>query len=170
MTFGFGPIGTTAIGDIGIDWIALQTPAERRLRFPASRLAQRTVSPPESTMTIVHEAIEFEVPIDPAEEVDFILDLSTILEDGEAIEDFTLVASTEAIAAGLSIVEGHGRDAAKVLDERGILLWLELDPEVATAEQFSRVGTRLPIEVSITTTSVPQRVLQRTFLVRVRQL
>lgn len=113
--------------------------------------------------------------MDPSEELDWIADLSTMLEQGEAAESYTVELSPEAIDAGLVIMTGSGRDhhlitgADDRADNTAILLWLKIAPASQEDPMFSGSGTAFPIEVTFLTNSVPSRKRQRTYVLRVAQ-
>lgn len=108
--------------------------------------------------------------MDPAEELDWIADLSTMLEAGEGAEpNYTIELSPEAIDAGLLIMTGAGRDHHLVDEARGILVWLAVEPGSQTDPMFDGTGTQFPIEVTFHTNSVPSRKRQRTYVLRIAQ-
>lgn len=113
--------------------------------------------------------------MDPAEELDWIADLSSMLEPGETAESYELELSPEAIDAGLIIMTGAGHDHRLITgetdrpDNTAILLWLKVDPASQADPLFSGGGTAFPIEVTFLTTSNPSRKRQRTYVIRIVQ-
>jgi hypothetical protein len=116
-------------------------------------------------------AVEWLDPMDPSEEMDWIADLSPMLEDGEAVEplSYTVALSPEAIDAGLLMMSGSGRDQHLLDDGRAILFWLNVEAGSQADPIFDGAGTRFPIEFTFTTNSVPSRKRQRTYVLRVAQ-
>lgn len=113
--------------------------------------------------------------MDPAEELDWIADLSSMLEAGETAESYEVELSPEAIDAGLLIMTGTGHDHRLITgdpnwpDNSAILLWLKVDPASQADPLFSGGGTGFPIEVTFLTNSVPSRKRQRTYVIRIVQ-
>ncbi|MBO9380228.1 hypothetical protein GG804_26025 [Sphingomonas histidinilytica] len=123
------------------------------------------------------DAIQWPEPMDPADIVDWIADLSTMLElsKGETAQSYVIELSPEAIDAGLLIMTGDGRDHRLITGEEGwidntaILLWLKVDPASQADPLFDGSGTSFPVEVTFVTNSVPSRTRQRTYVLRVAQ-
>lgn len=109
-------------------------------------------------------------PMDPKDEVDYVLDFSTILQDDEIVESYTIELSPEAIDAGLLIMSGTGRDHTLTEDNRSVRIWLEVDDAEQSSALFDGDGATLPMVGTIVTNSVPSRTRQRTFAVKVAQL
>ena len=107
-------------------------------------------------MPVPADAEEFTVDYDPQENIEFIADCSTLLESGEQIDTFTLVALAEALALGLDFRTGTGITMGKVpisgTADRGVRFRPVIDAEFEDDAAFDDPGTR-----------------QRTFLLRVRQ-
>lgn len=120
-------------------------------------------------------AIQWPESMDPAEELDWIADLSSMLEADEAAESYTIELSPEAIDAGLTIMTGSGRDHELITGDPGrpdntaVLVWLKVDPTSQTDPMFDGAGTSFPIEVTFITNSVPSRKRQRTYVLRIAQ-
>lgn len=118
-------------------------------------------------------AVTFAGFLDPNEEMDFILNCSSILEVGEEIASYTLTLLSEAVALGVTIMSGSGRDDALITgssefdDNTAVKLWLEIDDAYKTNAAFNDPGTSLGMEITIVTNSVPARTRQRTALVKV---
>lgn len=121
-------------------------------------------------------AIVWSEPMDPAEEMDWVADLSSMLEVGEGAEaGYTIELSPEALDAGLFIMTGSGRthhlitgDPSRT-DNSAILVWLAVDPGSQTDPMFEGAGTSFPIEVTFQTNSLPSRKRQRTYVLRIAQ-
>jgi len=121
-------------------------------------------------------AIAFGDSMDPAEELDWIAPLSSMLEEGESVESgYTIALSPEALDAGLFIMTGDGRDhhlitgQPPIADNTAILAWLAVEPGSQADPMFDGAGTEFPIEITFHTNSVPSRKRQRTFVLRVAQ-
>lgn len=125
-------------------------------------------------MALPVTAQAFAQALDPSDLVDFHVIVSqgepdakipTVLLLGEAIADYSLALTPEAAAIGLSIVERAGyqnRLVGNVLS-----LWLEVDASMRGAAIFNGAGVTVAIELTMTTTSDPARIKQRSFLVRI---
>lgn len=122
-------------------------------------------------------AIQWPEPMDPAEELEWIADLSSMLEmaKGETAQSYTIELSPEAVDAGLSIMVDAGREHRLITseadwpDNTAILLWLKVDPASQADPMFAGGGTAFPIEVTFLTSSVPSRKRQRTYVLRIAQ-
>ncbi|MDE8654768.1 hypothetical protein [Novosphingobium album (ex Liu et al. 2023)] len=120
-------------------------------------------------MAIPPTAATFADALDPMEEMDFVYPAGPLLEEGEEIASYTLALRPEAIALGLTIMTGGGRDPALIEGSTAILFWLAIDDDFKTDAAFDGTGTSLPMEVTFVTNSAPARTRQRTILVRVVQ-
>ena len=105
----------------------------------------------------------FEYVMDPADEMDFAINCTTLLDVGETISSFTVTLPAESIFLGLTL-----GTAVKLAARAGniITIWLTISP----AEQANILynGTvSLPIEISLVTSS--NRKKQRTVAVKVTQ-
>jgi hypothetical protein len=115
-------------------------------------------------------------PIDPADIADSKVVLTQegdtlpagqrpLLEAGEAVESYTLTPTAEAVAAGLIIKEGGGYETT--LAGKDLRFWLEVDPSFQGHQMFNGEGQTFGIELTVLTTSSPQRRKQRTIGVKV---
>ena len=107
--------------------------------------------------------------LDPQEELDWTLNLSSLLEADEEIDSYELVLLPEAVALGLTLMSGGGRDHALTPGNRGISFWTEIDDAFKNDPAFDG-GVLLPMEVTIVTNSNPTRTRNRTFRFPVAQL
>lgn len=117
-------------------------------------------------MAVPAEAKVFTEALDPADIVDFSVDLNPLLEGGETIVSHTETVPTESAVLGLQIKTTGGY--ATTLSAGILKFWLG----VLLAEQNNTAfvdGVTLPIEITITTNSTPARVKQRTVAVKVIQ-
>lgn len=121
-------------------------------------------------MPIPINAFKFTDPMDPKDNIDFLLSLSGvggILEAGETIASYTLALRPESTALGLTI--GTGSYAPSNPTASQILFWLSVDPTFQANTSYDGAGVILGVEVTITTTSTPARVRQRTVAIQVAQ-
>jgi hypothetical protein len=121
-------------------------------------------------MAIPPTAKSFGRVLDPHEEKDYGINLGLLLQPGEEIDSYELTLLPEAVAAGLEIMEGEGRDHALFLDNTGVKFWLTIADEEKTNAIFDGAGASLPLEITVVTDSTPPRTRQRTFLATVAHL
>lgn len=111
--------------------------------------------------------------MDPADLVDFTAEFASgddpVLEPGESIAAFDVRLSDEAAAAGLMIADDVDRAPRRINANQDILLWLKVDPAEQGNERFTD-GVKVGVVFTITTSSDPARIRERTFLVTVKQL
>lgn len=102
----------------------------------------------------------WEESMDPSDEVNFEVDLSPQLIEGESVATFTLDLPAESLLYGLTL----GTTTREAFLTGDILtIWLTL-----TEDPIDLVT--LPIEITFVTDSVPSRTKQRTVAVKVEQL
>lgn len=106
-------------------------------------------------------AVIWEQPIDPQDQVDYSVNCAPLLEVGEQITSFSLNLPAESVLFGLQL-----GTVARLASRSGsvITMWLSFSGIPVTTPII------LPIEVTITTNSVPTRTKQRTVAVKVDQL
>lgn len=118
-------------------------------------------------------AKSFSAPLDPHEEIDWVLNCADLLEANEQIDSYSLTLLAESVALGLTIMSGSGRDDTTIAINgaaaKGVLFWAEIDAAYEENSAFDGAGTSLPIELEIVTNSTPARTRQRTFLMKVVQ-
>jgi hypothetical protein len=123
-------------------------------------------------MAIPSKAVKWPEAMDPADLVDFTIDLrdaaKPLLEPGEAVAVFDLVLPVEAVALGLVIEQGSGRDPVLISGGDSVRLWLSIDGPMREDPAFDK-GASLPVQITVTTDSSPSRRRQRTLLVEVIQ-
>ena len=126
-------------------------------------------------MAIPPNARTIRQPMDPADVVDFAVGITQgaadadpppVLLDGEEVASFSLTLTAEAVAVGLEIRRDGAYPAPLVVD-RVVTFWLGVAPAMQGLTVFSGAGATLGIELTITTTSVPPRIKQRTITVTV---
>ena len=120
-------------------------------------------------MAVPPTAGRFSGSLDPSEELDFEIRFSSLLESGEKVARFTLALLPEAVAMGLMIMAGEGRDLRLIDEGEAISFWLTVDPQYRENVEFTGGGIPIPMELTIVTTSLPPRTRQRTLLVSVVQ-
>lgn len=113
-------------------------------------------------------ATEWERELDPYDSCEFEMDLTPLLDAGEAIADFDIEATPEAAAAGLLV--GAGASAPAESEPGVIRLHLSVDPAKRESTAFKGNGTLLGVTGSITTNAIPPRDFRREFRVRVKPL
>lgn len=124
----------------------------------------------EPTVATPTAAIEFENPLDPEEELDFVFEGENLLEEGEQIASgYTLAMSAEGTALGVEIMSGGGRDHERIEANRSIRFWLRVDPLFQGNAAFTGDGAVIPMQITFTTNASPARTRDRLFLVRVAQ-
>lgn len=107
----------------------------------------------------------WEESMDPYDVTDYAVDLASLLESGESISAWTAVVGSEGALYGLTL--GSGAYATQ-LNGTVLTLWLSVQAGFQNDAIYA-TGVTLPIEISITTSSTPQRKKQRTVAVRVIQ-
>lgn len=122
-------------------------------------------------MPIPPTAEVFSSSLDPHEELDFRINLYSLLEDGEAVATgtWTLEVLAEGAALGLEIMSGAGRDATLTVDDRAVIFWLTVNPSFQDDVAFDEGGVSLPMRITFDSDALPARKRQRTFLVPVEQ-
>jgi hypothetical protein len=117
-------------------------------------------------MAVPSGAKIFEEPLDPYDVVDFQVDLNPLLETGESITAYTISVPTESSLLGLEVKTTDGYTTS--LSSNIVQFWLGILLAEQANAAFNTSAT-LPIEISITTNSVPARKKQRTVAVVVKQ-
>lgn len=106
--------------------------------------------------------------LDPTDILDFVFDLSGLLEDGEAMSSVTLVVVPAAAALGFELLSTAPYEPEEV-DDSHIRVWANVDVASRGLSAWSGSGTLCAVEVTGTTDNDPQRVWQRTGQIRVKQ-
>ncbi len=114
-----------------------------------------------------NSATEFEGPMDPTDDVDYVGEFDVLLQASETIvAGFTVSPTTEGAALGfeISTIKPPTLEAG----EQKVLFWALVN--IANQEDtiFDNDGVQIPVEITATTTDT--RTYQRTFLVTVKQL
>jgi hypothetical protein len=107
--------------------------------------------------------------MDPKDLVDFIADLSLDLETSEQVASYTMTASAEMAALGVSIVTASPRAESLQAGNTQILFWLQVDPTYQSNPAFDGEGTLFGISISFTTNVVVPRTKHRTLGIRIQQ-
>lgn len=116
-------------------------------------------------MAIPSTAVVLPKTLDPSDIKDVKLNIAPALEAGEGIASYDLVLSAEAIAAGMEILSGGGRDPVLTANDTQIIIWPAIDPGEALNPIFADAGVRLAVEATIVTNSFPTRTDQQTFVI-----
>lgn len=113
-------------------------------------------------------ATMWEQPLDPSEQLDYEIDFTGLLEEGETIvaESWSAMPSAVAADAGL-IVAQEGSYGAQLHDGSRIVLWLSIAEHKRAERHFSGAGRKLGVVVNFSTSSNPARRRQREFQVKV---
>ena len=98
--------------------------------------------------------------MDASDNVDFEVDCSPVLEEGETITSYTLTIPAESALFGLELGTGIKEDA---INENIIQFWLSLNNPSLVTDLIT-----LPIQITLNTSN--QRTRQRTVAVKVDQL
>ncbi|GEM_PF-1571144 len=106
--------------------------------------------------------------IDPADIVDFIIDLSPLLEAGEEFATITFAVPPESAALGFRVMT-EAPYAPLEIDDSHLRIWVSVEPGSAALPAWNGSGTVCAIEFTATTDSTPPRQHQRTIAIRVAQ-
>lgn len=106
--------------------------------------------------------------LDPADQLNYLLDLSALLEDAENFALVTLAVLPASAALGFSI-PSSGAYAARQVDDRHVAIWPTIDPARKNAQGWAGQGAACNFEITMTTDSLPPRSWQRTASIRVAQ-
>jgi hypothetical protein len=128
------------------------------------------VTPPERTIRLTRAGASASATqaIDPYNVLDYVLDLSELLENDEQFASATLEVLPSASLRGFAIDQG-GQYGVVELDNSHILIWPRIDAARQADAIWSGQGASCSFEISMTTTSVPPRKWQKTAVVTVAQ-
>lgn len=115
-------------------------------------------------MAIPPTAAKVGVALTPKEELDFVIGLSGLLEAGELPVSYELNLLPEAVALGLTLMTGGGRDHELV--GQTIRFWATIDDAFKANVAFD-TGISLPMELLFVTDATPSRTRNRTLLLQV---
>lgn len=123
-------------------------------------------------MTIPAKAAKFTVEMDPAELLDFQIDLKgtkvQLLEGTENCSTYTLTLYPEAAALGISIKNTGGY--VPNITANVITVWFEVDPTFWANAAFDGNGFNVGMDLTVNTDHAPPRRRQRTLVLTVVQL
>ena len=139
------------LGDDGPLPEPLPTPAERIIKVARN-----------AGFTVASHAL------DPSDELNYLLDISALLEEGEAFSAVTLSVLPASSTLGLSI-PSTGRYSARQVDDRHIAIWPKISDNKRDAQSWAGQGTVCSFEIAGVTDSDPERRWQRTLGIRVAQ-
>lgn len=120
-------------------------------------------------MALPNDPVLIAEAMDPAEVLDFLFDLSAVLEADELIDDFMLTMSAEGAALGLGVQSEPDRAAQLVEGDKAVQLWLAVAEPFRNDPAFAGDGIRIGIELRAITNALPPRTRERTFALTVRQ-
>jgi len=118
-------------------------------------------------MAIPPTALVWSEPMDPSDVIDYVVDCTSLLDEGEFVSSYTVVPYSEATLLGLTI--GTGAQAPALISGTKIRVWLSVSASYVDNAAFSGSGATLPIQLTINTSSSPSRRKQRTLVVKVVQ-
>lgn len=101
----------------------------------------------------------------PYDTVEYKIDVSPILESGEGVATYSLVLPTESTLLGLQLNTTGGYSTTLV--NNIITYWLSISSGHQADSIFMGAGVTMPIEVTVTTNSIPPRIKKRTVAVTV---
>lgn len=130
------------------------TPAERIIRIGRAGSARPAISARES--------------IDPSDVLDFVVDLSALLEEGEEFAAISFTVMPEASALGFRVMT-EAPYAPLEVDHSHLRLWVTIAEGSRDLAAWNGGGTSCLVEFTATTNSVPARTWQRTIAMRVAQ-
>lgn len=156
------------------DRTAHPKPAGSRSAIPAepSPLPDRTAAPTNKGLTLAERtasmATRFQGVLDTAEKLDFIAQMSDLLETGETITSAIVTLPAASSNAGLQVLgpsftdDGVHPDPIAINSDTDVRFWLAVNP--ANVDDFA-AGTWLDVKVTIATSETRTR--ERTFSVKV---
>ena len=106
----------------------------------------------------------FKESMDPYDVVDYVADVSGMLEAGEAVASFNLLVPAESALLGFELKTSGGY--ATTLTNSELRFWASINATKQTDPAFIS-GATIPVEINITTNSTPPRKKQRTLAVKV---
>jgi hypothetical protein len=119
-------------------------------------------------MAIPSTTLEFAEVLDPHDTLDYVVDATGLLEAGESILSYTITPLAEASALGLTVLNSGGYSNSLISGNK-IRFWVNISVGLRGDVAFNGSGASLPLEIAITTTSMPPRTKQRTIAIRVAQ-
>lgn len=141
----FTSTGGGAVGDV-------TTPAERTIKL------SRTGAAPTATQQL-----------DPSDKLDFLLDLSALLQGTEeAFAGVTIIVVPASAALGFTILSTAPYQPQEVTNSK-IRFWATIDEASRGLADWNRQGVACSFEITATTDSEPPRVYQRTASIKVGQ-
>ena len=138
-----------AAGVLAVTPPAFSTPASRTLAITGANLVAAEV-------------------LDPWDRLDFVFDLSQLLEQGEAFASIDFDISPETVPLGFEIMT-EAPYAPVVVSNTKVRLWLTVEATKRAARSWSGQGTICNIEFRAISDSVPPRHKERTVGFRIRQ-
>lgn len=108
-------------------------------------------------------------PLDPRERLDYVMDLTGLLDpvNAESVASWTVAASIEAAAAGVRLESDAPFAPALIEQGRAMRIWASVDPAAQASAAFAGAGIAVEISVSAETTTAAARQRFRSFLLNV---
>lgn len=109
--------------------------------------------------------------LDPRERLDFVMDLTGLLDpvNAESVDSWTVAASVEAAAAGLRLEDAAPFAPALIEQGRAMRLWASVDPGAQADAVFAGAGVTIEITAGAATTTAAARQRFRSFLLTIRR-
>jgi hypothetical protein len=116
-------------------------------------------------------AIAWAGALDPRERLDFVMDLSGLLDpvNAESVSSWSVAASLEAAAAGVVIEESAPFAPALIDQGRAMRIWASVAPGAQADAVFAGSGIAVEITATAGTTTAAARQRFRSFLLTVRR-
>jgi len=146
-----------ATGFFNSDDTAFGTPSD--VTTPASRTIVLTQA---GTSFVAAQSI------DPSDMLDYMIDLSAMLTEGEQFSTLSLVILPSAVAQGFTVLSTPPYHPEEI-DNSHVRIWVTIDGASRSLPAWSGQGTNCSFELTATTNSTPPRVFQRTASIRVTQ-
>lgn len=117
-------------------------------------------------MSVPAKAPVAEDGMDPADTVDFVIELAALLEDGETCREVTFVVAEHSVLLGLTVLDDPPHEPVEIADAE-LRIWVTVDPAMRGNPAWSGQGTVCGIEFTVTTSL--DRTFERTVGIRVIQ-
>jgi hypothetical protein len=117
-------------------------------------------------MAIPVNALVWPESMDPSDVVDYSVDCTAILDEGETISTYTVAPYAESVLLGLTM--GTSTYATTLVGNI-LTMWLSIAAAKQEDVAFAGTGATLPISLTLNTSSTPSRKKQRTVVVKVQQ-
>jgi hypothetical protein len=121
-------------------------------------------------MAVPRDAQGFAYQPDPSDTLDYGLNVSVLLDPGDAVAPSSIVISLSdaAIALGLVVLDTPTTFPQVSGDGTTIVFWLTVDPARRADKTWNGFGRDVPVSASFAAQSSPTRTYQRDFVITVR--